>query len=65
MERKASLCRCKKHGQYIALSQYMLGTMYYNGVSWCEKDLKRAKELIKKAADQGYVPAKKMLREVF
>ena len=46
-------------------AQYLLGTMYYYGRSWCEKDLKKAKELVKKAADQGYDLAKEMLRDAF
>ena len=39
---------------------HILSVMYYDGAG-VEKNIKKAKEYCKKAADGGYEPAKKML----
>lgn len=64
MSRAASLFE-KAADRNLPEAQYMLGTMYYYGLGWCVKDLKKAKELVKKSADQGFEPAKEMLRDAF
>ena len=42
-------------------AQFWLGTMYYNGSGGLDRDLTKAKELVQKAADQGFEEAKEML----
>ena len=42
----------------VADAQYYMGTRHLNGTHGCEKDIGKAREWLKKAADQGHDDAR-------